>query len=268
MNGAVRANDIEMRYDSNGEGAPVVLLHGFPFNRTMWREQVEALAGEGFRMITPDLRGHGETELGSTASTMEQMASDVSALLDGLNITERIVLGGLSMGGYVTPAFYRLFHERVRALILADTRPQPDTDEARRTREETARRALDEGMENIADAMLPKLLAPATLAEKPDVVERVRSMILATHPDGAAAALRGMAVRREQTDLLLDINVPTLILVGSEDALTPPKDSETMQRTIKGSRMQVIEGAGHVSNIERAEEFNLALADFWRGLAA
>jgi 3-oxoadipate enol-lactonase len=262
----LRVNDIEMAFDSVGAGPSVVLLHGFPFNRTLWREQAEAL-GDGFRVITPDLRGHGGTGLGGVAaSTMEQMAEDVAALLDELGVAGPVVLGGLSMGGYVALAFTRLFRERVRALVLADTRPQADTNEARRTREETAQRALREGMQAVADAMLPKLLAPSTLERRPDVVERVREMILGTRPEGAAAALRGMAVRRDQTDLLSEIDAPTLVLVGSEDALTPPKDSEMMRDAVRGARLVSMDGAGHVSNLERPDEFNRALADFLRGL--
>ncbi|HEX7174716.1 MAG TPA: alpha/beta fold hydrolase [Pyrinomonadaceae bacterium] len=268
MSATTRAvRGLEMTYNVRGGGAPVVLLHGFPFNHTMWRGQVEALS-EGHRVITPDLRGHGGTGLveGTTSSSMEEMATDVAALLDELNVSERVVLGGLSMGGYVTLAFFRLFADRVRALVLADTRPQPDTEEARRAREETAQRALREGMQTVADAMLPKLLAPSTHEEKPEVIERVREMILATRPEGAAAALRGMAARRDQTDLLQEIVVPTLIIVGSEDSLTPPKDSEAMHHAIRGSRLVIIEGAGHVSNLERPTEFNRALEDFLNGI--
>jgi pimeloyl-ACP methyl ester carboxylesterase len=170
------------------------------------------------------------------------------------------------MGGYVALAFYRLFPERVRALVLADTRPQGDDDKAKLTREETAQRALREGMGVIVESMLPKMLAPATFEREPQVVERVREMVLGTEPEGAAAALRGMAVRRDQTDLLAEIKVPTLIVVGSEDAITPPKDSGTMHGLVSGSRMKVIADAGHVSNVERPAEFNRALAEFLGGL--
>jgi 3-oxoadipate enol-lactonase len=254
---------IELAYEVSGAGVPVVLLHGFPFNRTLWREQVEALR-ERYTVITVDLRGHGETPATAAAdapATMEAMAEDVAALLDELGI-ERVVLGGLSMGGYVALAFYRLFPERVRALILADTRPHADTDEARLGREETATRALREGMNTIADAMLPKLLASATHAAEPQIVRRVRDMILQTDPQGAAAALRGMAVRRDQTKLLREIKCPVLIIVGSLDAITPPADAELMHREISGSRFEVIAGAGHVSNLERPAEFNRALEKF------
>ena len=261
-----RVRGIGLAYEASGAGSPVVLLHGFPFNRTLWREQVATLK-ERCRVITPDLRGHGETSATREPATMEEMAGDIAALLDELGIA-RVVLGGLSMGGYVALAFTRLFPERVRALVLADTRPQADTDEARRTREETAARALDEGMHTIANAMLPKLLAPSTQAERPEIVARVREMIMHTVPQGAASALRGMAVRRDQTEFLREINCPTLILVGSLDRITPPADAELMKREIRGARLEVIAGAGHVSNVERPAEFNRALEIFLRELEA
>jgi pimeloyl-ACP methyl ester carboxylesterase len=255
-----RVRGIEMAYDDAGSGAAVVLLHGYPFNRSMWREQREALVAN-YRVITPDLRGHGETTVTAEPATMEEMARDVDALLDKLEIG-RVTIGGLSMGGYVTLAFYRRFPLRVRALILADTRPQADTLDARRNREEQAKKILKEGMQSIASDFLKKVLTPATLAEQPDRVARVREMILKTDPQGAAAALRGMAARPDQTDFLEGILVPTLILVGSEDQLTPPADAELMRREIRGSRLEVIEGASHLSNLERPAEFNRALKSF------
>jgi 3-oxoadipate enol-lactonase len=259
-----RVRGIELAYDDVGAGVPVVLLHGFPFNRTLWREQVEALK-DSYRVVTPDLRGHGETTATSEPATMEEMARDVAALLDELRI-ERPVLGGLSMGGYVTLAFYRLFPRRVRTLLLADTRAQADTDEVKQTREENARRTLAEGMTTIADAIMPKLFAHTTHMKQPAQVERVREMILGTKPEGAAAALRGMAQRRDQTSLLASILQPTLIIVGAEDQVTPPTDAETMRREIRGSRLEVVEGAGHVSNVEQPEEFNRVLLKFLRDL--
>jgi 3-oxoadipate enol-lactonase len=259
----VRVRDIEIAFDVVGEGLPVVLLHGFPFNRSMWREQAASLRA-GYQIITPDLRGHGESELSETA-TMALMASDVAALMDELKI-ERAVVGGLSMGGYVTLAFYHLYPERVRALVLADTRAQADTNEARELREQQALKILSEGMQPIADAMLPKILSTVTLDKQPETVARVREMILRTKPEGAAAALRGMAVREDRRDLLSQIDVPTLIIVGSEDAITPPELSRAMHQEIRGSRLEVIEGAAHVSNLERPSEFNRALKTFLESL--
>jgi pimeloyl-ACP methyl ester carboxylesterase len=254
---------IEMAYDDVGSGPAVVLLHGYPFNRSMWREQVEAL-GDAYRVLTPDLRGLGETTVANEA-TIDEMAQDVASLLDQLGI-ERTVLGGLSMGGYVALSFYRRYPLRVRGLVLADTRPQADTDEARRNRREQAQTILREGMQSIADGFLTKVLAPETLTEQPDVVARVREMITSTDRQGAVAALQAMAARTDQTDLLPRILAPALILVGSEDKLTPPTDAELMHREIRGARLEIIEGAAHVSNIERPAEFNRALADFLQSL--
>lgn len=256
-----RVREIEMAYDEVGSGPTVVLLHGYPFNRSMWREQTAALSAN-YRVITPDLRGHGETSVAPDATaTMEEMARDVVALLDELGI-ERVTLGGLSMGGYVALALYRRFPLRVRALILADTRPQADTEDARRNREEQAQKILTSGMQSIADDFLKKVLTPATLSDKPETVERVREMILKTNPQGAAAALRGMAVRHDQTNFLEEIFAPTLVIVGDEDKLTPPSDAALMKREIRGSRLEIIKGASHLSNLERPAEFNLALRSF------
>lgn len=263
--GAARVRDIEIAYDdTGGEGPALVLLHGYPFDRSMWSGQAEAFGAE-FRVVAPDLRGLGETTLGDGRASIEGMAEDVAALLEDLKI-RRVVLGGLSMGGYVAFEFLRKFPERVRALVLADTRPQADTEEGRRSREENARRALSEGMTPIVESMLPKLLAPSTLERGGEVLERVRAMMLGTSPEGAAAALRAMASRRDQTGLLPSIRVPTLIVVGAEDSITPPADAEAMRAKIEGSRLFVVEGAGHLSNVERPSEFNRALLEFLRAL--
>ncbi|MDQ2856986.1 MAG: alpha/beta hydrolase [Acidobacteriota bacterium] len=254
---------LEIGYDEAGSGTPVVLLHGFPFNRTMWSEQIEALIPR-HRVLAPDLRGHGETATSATA-TMEEMARDVAGLMEELNIS-RAAVCGLSMGGYVALALYRMFPLRARALVLADTRPGTDTEEAQANREVQAQKALEEGMAGIADAMLPKLLSPKTVARNPSVVAQVREMILKTSPQGAAAALRGMAQRRNQTSFLSRVVTPALILVGREDMITPLPDAELMHKEIGGSRLAVIEDAGHVSNLEQPERFNQALTKFLREL--
>jgi 3-oxoadipate enol-lactonase len=256
----IRVGDIQLAYTDAGLGMPVVLLHGYPFNRTLWNEQVGALSNS-YRVITPDLRGHGESDASPGAATMNRMAQDVAALLDQLEIS-RAVIGGLSMGGYVALAFYKQFPSRVRGLILADTRAQTDTEEGKQTRHQQAEKALAEGMAGIADAMLPKLLTPETVSKRPEVVKRVRDMMLKTKPEGAAGALLGMAEREDQTARLSEITCPTLILVGQEDPITPVQDSEKMHREISGSRLVVIENASHVSNLERTEQFNEELTRF------
>lgn len=256
----IRINDIQMAYTDTGVGHPVVLIHGYPFNRSLWNEQVAALSSS-YRVIASDLRGFGETESSEGTVTMNRMAADVAVLLDHLEIPQAAI-GGLSMGGYVALAFYKQFPSRVRALILADTRAQADTEEAKQTRHQQAEKALSEGMAGIADAMLPKLLTPETVSKHPDIVKRVRDMMLKLKPEGAAGALLGMAERDDQTELLSTITVPTLIIVGAEDAITTVADSEKMHQAIAGSRLVVLANAGHVSNLERTERFNEALLDF------
>lgn len=257
---SAKINNLHLAYTDTGIGRPVVLIHGYPFNRSLWNEQVEALSSS-YRVVAPDLRGFGETDASGGPATMNRMAQEVAQLMDHLEIP-RAVIGGLSMGGYVALAFYKQFASRVRAFILADTRAQADTEEAKQTRAQQADKALSEGMAGIADAMLPKLLTPETVSKHPDIVKRVRDMMLKTKPEGAAAALLGMAERDDQTALLPQISSPTLILVGAEDAITPVADSEKMHDAIAGSRLVVLEHAGHVSNLERTEQFNKALLDF------
>src|SRR5256885_7910390 len=167
----LNVSGIEIGYDEAGTGPAIVLLHGFPFNRSLWRDQVAELSPR-YRVITPDLRGHGETSVTAGPATMDEMAHDVVALMDAIDIPQAVV-GGLSMGGYVTLALARMFPERVRALLLADTRAGADTEEAKQNREVQGQKALQEGMASIADAMLPKLVSPMTVAKHPEVVARV-----------------------------------------------------------------------------------------------
>ncbi|HEX6047161.1 MAG TPA: alpha/beta fold hydrolase [Pyrinomonadaceae bacterium] len=257
---SIRINDINLAYTDIGAGPAVVLIHGYPFNRSLWTEQAEALHPK-HRVIIPDLRGFGESDSSEGTATMSRMAEDVAELMDHLEI-EQAIIGGLSMGGYVALAFARQIPARVRALVLADTRAQADTEEGKQTRFQQAEKALSEGMAGIADAMLPKLLTPDTVSKRPELVKRVRDMMLKTKPEGAAAALKGMAERDDQTDFIADIIVPTLILVGREDAITPVADSEKMHSLIERSRLVVIENAGHVSNLEQTEQFNDAMLGF------
>src|SRR6185436_18709164 len=250
----IQINNINLAYTDTGVGRPIVLIHGYPFNRALWTEQIPALSNSN-RIIAPDLRGFGDSDASPDVSTMNRLAADVAALMDHLEIP-RATIGGLSMGGYVALAFYKLFPSRVRALVLADTRAQADTEEGKQTRAQQAEKALSEGMAGIADAMLPKLLTPETVSKRPEIVKRVRDMMLKTKPEGAAAALHGMAEREDQTELLAKISVPTLIMVGAEDAITPVADSEKMHAAIGSSRLVVLDHAGHVSNLERTQQFN------------
>ncbi len=253
-------NGITLHYDDRGQGTPLLLVHAFPMSSALWQPQLEALAGEA-RVVVPDLRGFGASEVPNGPYTMETFADDLAALLDQLQI-ERVVLAGVSMGGYIAFAFWRRYASRVRALVLSDTRATADSDEARAGRESNAQLAETQGARVIADMMLPNLLAPTATTE---VQNRAREIIESNQPYGIASALRGMALRSDSSDLLPSITVPTLLLVGSEDALTSPDEMRGLQQGIAGSRLVEIPGAGHLPNLENAEAFTAALREFVRG---
>ncbi len=258
-----QVRDITMAYTDRGWGnPPIVLLHGFPLDRRMWEPQVRGLYHE-FRVVTPDLRGHGKSQATPGPYTMEMLAEDVRALLDALGL-QRVVLGGFSLGGYVAFAFYRLYPQRVQSLLLLDTRPQPDSEQAKQGREDMALLAEREGAGPIADRLIPRLLSPATVAGNPAVVAKVRRMITEAPVQGMAGDLRGMARRRDSTDLLREILVPTLVVVGDQDAITPPAESEMMASTIPNATLVKIPGAGHLSNLENPQAFTSAIRDFLR----
>jgi pimeloyl-ACP methyl ester carboxylesterase len=250
-------NGIDMTYRDEGNGQPLLLVHAFPMNAAMWEPQITALSPR-CRVIAPDLRGFGATAPGAGAFSLEQHADDLAALLDHLRIDKAIVVGQ-SMGGYISFALLRRHRERVGGLILADTRAGADSEEAKQGRETNARLAEEQGPGAIADQMLPKLLAPAAA---PALRDQVRRIIEANHRAGIAAALRAMAGRPDSTPLLATIDVPTLIIVGAEDALTPPSEANAMYDAIAGSQIVEIPGAAHLSNLDAPEQFNAALEEF------
>lgn len=260
----IKIHDASIDYRDEGAGSPVLFIHAFPLNQTMWDEQIEALRNH-CRVITMDLRGFGNSDVADGVSSMDQMAADARALMSALDI-DRATLVGLSMGGYVSFAFYRNYPEAVRAIVFADTRAGADTHEARERRMKSAEKAEREGAKAIADDMVPLLLSRSTVETRPDIVERVRKMIEANSPASIAAAQRGMAERRDATYILAAIDFPTLILVGSEDSLTPVAEAEALRDGIPGTRLKVIEGAGHLSNLENPHEFNAALIEFINSL--
>jgi pimeloyl-ACP methyl ester carboxylesterase len=251
---------LNIDYRDQGSGAAVIFIHAFPLNQTMWDEQLAALQHH-CRAITLDLRGFGGSQVPAGPATMEEMAADIRGLMSILDI-ERATIVGLSMGGYVALAFYREYPDAVRALVLADTRAGTDTHAARERRLQSAEKAEREGAAAIADDLTPLLLGKTTQETRPDLAARVRAMIEGNSPKGIAAAQRTMAARRDSTYMLPAIDFPTLILVGAEDQLTPVAEAESLRDGIRGSRLRVIDGAGHLSNIERPQEFNAALIEF------
>ncbi len=252
---------IEMAYIERGEGMPVVLVHGFPLDHTMWETQIEPLA-RAFRVIAPDLRGFGHSGASDGAVTMEQMADDLAGLLDAMGIDEPVALCGLSMGGYVAFQFWRRHRRRLRGLILADTRAQNDTPEVAAGRLEMAQRVLQDGPAPLVETMMPKLFAEATVANRPEVVESLRQVMMGTDPTGIAAAARGMAERPDVTDLLPTIDCPTLVIVGNQDAISPPEEMSQIAAAIPDARFVEIAASGHMSPMEKPVAVNLALLKF------
>lgn len=255
-----RINGINLAYTDRGSGLPLVFLHAFPLNRSMWEPQVKALATR-YRVIAPDLRGHGESDAPLWRYTMDQFADDVVGLLDHLSLP-RAVLIGLSMGGYILFAFQRKYAERVQALVLADTRAQADTEEGRLNRFALAQVAYREGAGAVAEAMLPRLLSAASLQGRPDLVAQVRAIITSNQVSGIAGDLMAMAERPDSVPILKQTACPTLVIVGEADQATPPADARLMADAIPGASLGIILGAGHLANLEQPEAFNRAVISF------
>ena len=253
-------NGITLAYDDRGTGVPIVFLHAFPFNRTMWEYQVIALS-ERFRTLAIDLRGHGESDAPFCRYSLEQHASDVKELLAHLGI-DKAVFVGLSMGGYLAFTLYRLYPELIIGLALADTRAEADTPVQLQWRFDLAQRTAATGAAAVIADMLPKLLAPTRYSRNPELVERIRSMQAAAPVAGIIGDLMAMAERPDSTALLSHITVPTLVLVGQEDGLTTPADAERIAKGITGARLVVLKDAGHLSNMEQPRLFNEAVERF------
>ncbi|MBM4071297.1 MAG: alpha/beta fold hydrolase [Planctomycetes bacterium] len=256
---------IALEYRDEGKGPTVVLLHGFPLCSAMWRPQIAALQKD-YRVIVPDLRGFGGSTPVADAPSLEQMADDVGGLLDALRIAEPVVLGGLSMGGYAALAVARRYPGRLRGLILADTRAEPDDAQGKANRDAMIDFARANDARAVIDKMLPRLLAEKTLAARPEVVQEIRDMAAAQEIDGIVGALKVLRDRPDARPGLASIRVPTLVVVGSEDALTPPAMAETLAAGIADATLVIIPGAGHMSNLEEPEAFNAAIAGFLRRL--
>ena len=255
-------------FDDTGQGTPVLLVHGFPHSRAFWAPMVAALGrregGPAIRAVAPDLRGFGDTPAHAPL-TLDQHADDLVALLDHLGLA-RVVVCGLSMGGYVALALWRRHPGRVRALVLADTRATADDEAQRAKRLELAGVARSQGSAAVADAQLPGALGKTTREGDPARVEGLRALMATASVDGIVGALDAMRERPDATGTLAGITVPTLVVVGAEDVLTPPKDARALAAGIPGATLVELPAAGHVSAWERPEAFADALAAFVGGL--
>jgi pimeloyl-ACP methyl ester carboxylesterase len=259
----VNVNGVELATVDEGRGVPVLLVHGFPLDHAMWQGQIDALKRD-FRVIAPDLRGFGASSVTEGTVTMEQFADDLSGLLDQLKVAEPVVYCGLSMGGYIAFEFWRKYRQRVRGLVLCDTKAEADTAEAAQARLTMADKVLKEGPAVAADAMLPKLLAKVTAETRPGIAEGLRQTILNTSPQGIAAAQRGMAERRDSKKLLATIDVPTLVIVGKEDQITTVEQMRTIAAATRVSAPVEVPDAGHMSPLENPAAVNAELMAFLR----
>jgi 3-oxoadipate enol-lactonase len=263
---SVTIDGTSIHYHEAGSGdPPVVLLHAFPLHAGMWEPQLAALGGRA-RVVAPDLKGFGASDAPDDPAlySMDAYADEVAGLLDHLDLP-RVVLGGLSMGGYVAFAFLRRHRERVAALVLADTRPEADAPEVLERRTNQQRQVAEEGTAGVIETLLGSLLSEHTRRQQPAVVELARHL-MDNPPGGFIGALAAMKRRIDASEELAAIDVPTLVLVGEEDPVSPPEVAEAMSARIPGSRVVTLPRAGHLSNLEATEAVNRAVLDFLAGL--
>lgn len=239
----------------------LVFLHGFPLNHAMWSAQLDAF-DKTYRVIAPDLRGHGASSVTEGTVTMRQMADDVAGLLDAMKINTPITLCGLSMGGYVAWEFWRAYPQRLARLIMCDTRAVADTEEVARARQMMAAQVVASGSQLAAESMTPKLFASSTQTDQPEKVELVRNMILNTDPQGIAATQRGMAQRVDMTPHLSNITTPTLVLCGAADTISPPTEMQSFANEMPSATFVEILNAGHLAPLENPTACNHAIRDF------
>jgi 3-oxoadipate enol-lactonase len=254
-------NGVSISYRDRGTGLAVVFVHGHPFDQSMWDPQVEALSWK-YRVITLDLRGYGASQVpNAEATTLETMANDIKGLLDHLGIQKAVVVG-LSMGGQIAMAFADLFPERLAGLVLAATFAEGETPEGAVGRRTMADRFAKEGSVLPGGEMLPKLLAAASVKRDPALAVKVYTMIANTPPTGAAATLRGRALRKDYLDPLRQVAVPSLIVVGTEDQFSPIERAKRMHEAISDSRLEIFNGIGHMPNLEASDRFNGLLHEY------
>ena len=256
----VRSDDASIFYEIRGNGPPVVLLHPFPCHHEFWNPVAAALDSR-YRLILPDLRGHGDSEIGEGPALMQKHAGDVARVLDAAGVGTAAFVG-CSIGGYILFEFWRRFRTRVTSLALCDTRPRADTAEARANRLKAAAAVLEQGTEPFIESMIPKLMGHTTVTMRPDLVDGARAMMRKMSAEDISLVLRGMAERPDSVTDLKSINVPTLIVIGEEDVLSTVADGELMRQNIAGSQWKVVPKAGHYAPWEQPESVGKVLRQF------
>lgn len=255
----INVGGVEIQYADKGQGPAVLFLHGFPLSLGMWDAQ-EALS-DRYRIVRFDARGHGGSGVGDSALTMDRIAEDAAALIEQLRLGP-VILAGCSMGGYAAFAFAQKHPSLLRGLVLVDTKAGADTPEARKGRGELAAKVMKDGPPAALDAFLPKLVGETTKATRADVVAKIKDMVLATPKQGISDALHGIAARQDSTPFLREIAVPTLVICGEEDVITPRAEAEILQKGITGAELAMIPKSGHLPSMETPEEFNAVLGKF------
>jgi 3-oxoadipate enol-lactonase len=251
--------ELTLAYEDTGRGPAVLFIHGYPLGRRMWRPQLEALLGS-MRLVTPDLRGHGDSDAVPGPYTIDMHADDCIDLLDGLEIDEPVVVCGISMGGYVALSLQRNYPERVSGLILCSTRGGPETDpQARETAMQLAR---DGGVKAVVDTMLPKMLAPGSMGKKQAVVQALEHVMLKTSLEGVLGDLVAIRDRPDARPFLPSVDVPTLVIHGRDDQLIPCSEGEALAAAIRGSSLTVMANCGHLPPLEQPQAFNAAVRSF------
>jgi 3-oxoadipate enol-lactonase len=263
----IQLGNLSLHYSDQGSGIPLLLIHGFPLNRKLWEDQLSDLSDVA-RVIAPDLRGHGDSPATPASSpnqqvySMDLLADDCIHLLDALNITQPVVVAGLSMGGYVSFALYRKYPQRVAGLVLAATRAAADTPEGKINREKAVEQALQGGAQAIAQSMIQRMLAPKAYENRPELIEAAMNIMHDVSVEGIVGDLYGMRDRPDSTASLSGISVPTLIIHGADDQIIPMREAQDMQKNIPGATLRVIPDAGHLVNLEQPQLFNQAVREF------
>ncbi len=252
--------------EKRGQGLPIVFVHGFPLDHSMWVAQIGAFSTK-YLVLVPDLRGFGESDVTSGTVTMERYADDIAELAETLGLTsDGLVVCGLSMGGYIAFQFLRKYAGLLRGLVLCNTRATADPDEVRENRYRVATTVRQDGPNGLIQQMLPKLLAEQTRRNQPDCVDRLLTMVRRAAPEGIAAASLGMAERPDSSALLATVPCPPLVIAGEHDQLSPPAEMQAMASAIRGVRFEIIPGAGHMTPMENPDQFNAVLGAFLQSL--
>lgn len=261
----VKLSDFTLVYELRGAGLPLLFIHGYPLNRSLWEPQLTGLSDK-VRIITPDLRGHGDSEAGSAAHSMHQLAQDCFELITLLGITQPFVVCGLSMGGYIAMAMLRIHPQRIAGLILTATRSTADTPEVKASRDKSIQLAQQEGPGPIIEAMLPRLLSPKTPASRPELTSQAKHIMASISVSTIVKDLQGLKERPDSTPLLAALTQPTLIIHGADDQIVPLAEAQALQKTIPGAQLVVLPAAGHLPNLEQPSLFNDAVRQFLKSI--